>query len=84
MKSNIHAAIESHYQIKIKNATPGPLGQIAVETYILETADGDRYFCKIIVSPSLIPGIIRTLPVLKDMHDKGIERICHPIPGKDG
>lgn len=84
MKPDFRTAIESHYQIKIKNSTPGPLGQIARETYVLEDDSGHRYFCKIIDRPSFIPGIVRTLPILKDMHDKGIERICYPIPHKNG
>ncbi len=77
------AAIERHYNLKIKQAIPGPR-QFVAETYIFECTDGNRYFCKMVDKPLFIPDIVAGLPAVEEMHKCGIDRISYPIRGKSG
>lgn len=84
MNPAFRSAIEDHYEIKIQQCTAGPVGQVGYATYVIVDEQGRSFFCKFINKPLFIPRIIRTLPLLREMYDKGVTRICYPIHGKDG
>lgn len=54
------------------------------ETWVIEDETGTRYFCKVTDKPLFIPGIVAALPAVADMYAQGMERICYPIPGRNG
>ncbi len=54
------------------------------ETYVLEDENGCEYFCKVVDKHLFIPEIIKSLPVVEEMHANGVERICYPIRGGKG
>lgn len=83
MNKTVQLAIEKHYDINIKGCTAAPRGFVAT-TYFLEDQNGKRYFCKVIDKPDFIPGIVDSLPIVEEMHNNGIDRICYPIRGIDG
>lgn len=82
-KPAFQAAIERHYNLKIKQATPGPR-QFVAETYILDCEDGEQYFCKIVDKPLFMPDIIAGLPAVEEMKNLGVDRISYPIRGRPG
>lgn len=84
MKPELRAAIEDSYRIRLQNIAPAPRGQVATETYVLQDETGRQYFCKIMDRPDFIRIILPTLPVLREMKDKGVSRIAAPVPAKDG
>lgn len=83
MKEKFRIAIEQKYGFRIKNTVAAPR-QFVAETYIIETQDAKKYFCKLVDKVLFIPNIIRSLPICKEMHDKGIKRISYPITSKEG
>ena len=78
MKPELRAAIENNYAISICKCISGPR-QFVAETYILEDSKGCKYFCKLIDKPLFIREIIKSLPVVAQMHANGIDRITYPI-----
>ena len=84
MKQELRAAIECGYDIRLQNISPAPRGQVADETYVLQDEKGRQYFCKITQRPDFIRIIRPTLPLLREMKEKGISRIAAPAPAKDG
>ena len=80
---HIRTAIEQNYNLKIKSSKPGPRQRMA-ETYILDNDRGDRFFCKLIRKPLLIPQVERSLPVLQEMYDRGMTNTAPPVKGVSG
>lgn len=80
---HIHAAIEQHYNINIKKIQPGPRQKMA-ETFILHDDRDNRYFCKRIRRPLLIPQVERSLPILREMYDQGVTKVVPPVKSRDG
>jgi len=70
--------IQEQYGFVIHEATDAPR-QFVAETYFLETRTGERYFCKIISKPLFIPQVVGSLPVLEELHRKGLHFISYPI-----
>lgn len=83
MEHKFKKAIENYYDLKILKCTTAAR-QFVAETYLIEDTKGNQYFCKLVDKPLFIPGIIKTLPVVEEMHSKGIDRICYPIRGAEG
>jgi spectinomycin phosphotransferase len=84
MKPELQRALEQNYNIRLAEVSDGPKGQVATETYVLRDDKGQRYFCKFISRPDFMRIVLPTLPVLREMKDKGIARIAAPLPAKDG
>lgn len=84
MKPELRTAIETSYGIRLQNIAPAPRGQVAAETYVLQDETGRQYFCKIMDRPDFIRTILPTLPVLREMKERGISRIAAPVPAKNG
>ncbi|MEO0392688.1 MAG: phosphotransferase [Pseudomonadota bacterium] len=82
MLPTIQDAIERHYDLRLVHVVPGSR-QFVAETYVLETACGQQYFCKITSKPLFIREIIPALPLVAYLHHQGIERICRPIATRD-
>lgn len=75
--------IEQQYGFIIKTRSIAPRQYVA-ETFIIETTDHEVYFCKIVTKPLFIPKIIKSLPILLDMHHGGATNINFPIKTKNG
>jgi len=83
MLPKFKAVVENNYRIEIAKCVSGPRQWVA-ETYIIDDNKGNQYFCKIVDKQLLIPGIIKTLPVVARMHELGINSISYPLRAKNG
>lgn len=77
MKKNLKKIIQDQYDIDIISIVDAPR-QFVAETYFINSSSG-KYFCKIIDKQLFIPGIINSLPILKNINKLRFERISHPI-----
>lgn len=82
MDNKLKQIIEKEFGFIINEITDAPR-QFVAETYILECQD-TKYFCKIVTKELFISPIIESLPILKSLHEQGLERINYPIPTKKG
>jgi len=78
MQKHFLEVISKQYGFKGLTYSPAPRQYVA-ETYILESSERQKYFCKIIQKPLWIPKIIDSLPVLDSIHKQGFEKINYPI-----
>lgn len=83
MQSEYLSLIKENYPFEIINVDIAPRGLVA-ETYVLNCKNNDKYFCKVIKSTFFIPEVIKSLPVMYEMHKKGINRINYPIKTSKG
>lgn len=83
MKPAFSAAIARHYGMEIVSCEEGPRQYVA-ETFILTDAKGEKYFCKLTDKPLFITEILRGLPLVAQLREHGIERVCHPVQTADG
>jgi len=83
MYDQIKQFIEQEYGITITNCVDAPR-QFVATTYILTISSGEKYFCKIVDKPLFIPHLIESLPILKQLHQQGFDRINYPIATKKG
>ena len=79
MDEKIQKLITDKYGFNIRQITDAPR-QFVAETYIIETVDNTKYFCKIITKPLFIQPVIQSLPVLRQLHQSGLDRINYPLP----
>lgn len=83
IKPEYQEAIETFYGIPIVKCLPGPQ-QFIAKTFIISDNQNKHYFCKIVNNDLLRDGIIKTLPVVAEMQQKGIKNISAPISGNNG
>src|ERR1700751_5688302 len=83
MKSEIRAAIETHYGLTLRKCVPGPR-QFVSTTYILTDVQDRNYFCKCVDKPLFIPDIIKSLPVVEAMYVQGLHQIACPLRAAGG
>lgn len=76
-KTNLRQLIKLNYGLSVKSITDAPR-QFVAETYFIETDKG-KFFCKVIDKQLFIPGVIKSLPILKKLHDLGQNRINYPL-----
>lgn len=84
MDGELKKAIEENYDLRVAKTITAACGAVAAQTWVLRDTRGRDYFCKIVDRPDFIPIILPTLPVLREMKDRGITRIAAPLPTRDG
>ncbi|MCB9813178.1 MAG: phosphotransferase [Pseudomonadales bacterium] len=77
MQKNLKQLIKLNYGFSVSSITDAPR-QFVAETYFIET-DRGKFFCKVIDKQLFIPGVIRSLPILKKLHTLGQNRINYPL-----
>lgn len=82
MNDLIRKTIAEQYGIAIDRITDAPR-QFVAETYILD-CQNIQYFCKIVTKPLFIRPIVESLPILKSLHEQGMDRAAYPIPTQKG
>jgi len=83
MDLNFIKAINKNYNLSIQKCVAAPR-QFVAQTYVLYNINGKQYFCKLVKKLLFIPGIIKTLPIIEEMHARGIEKIGYLIRGAQG
>ncbi len=68
--------LTKHYKLSIKTLTKWKRGYVG-ETYVLKTKN-QKYFVKI-VDLNSSENIKKSLPILKELHEQGVEKINYPI-----
>jgi hypothetical protein len=69
--AELGAVLAVEYGVIATAFTPGPRGFVG-ETYIVDPADGPRLFAKILPPAPHVPRLIRSLPVLEELHALGL------------
>lgn len=75
--------LEEQYGFSIQTLIDGPRGFVG-ETYIITTNTGEKFFVKKVKSSDIVDKIIKGLPVLNELHQRGVTNINYPIPAKNG
>lgn len=70
--------IENEYNLKVDAIKPAQR-QFVAETFVIKDINNKKYFCKVIEKPLFIPRVIKSLPILEEMHKQGIQRINYPL-----
>lgn len=81
MKINLQQVLATNYDLNIDSIVDAPR-QFVAETFIVNTKDQGKYFCKVIDKKLFIDGVIASLPALVSIHELGFDRINYPIPSK--
>jgi len=75
--------LSENFDISIRSIKNAPR-QFVAKTYVIEANSGEKYFCKVIDKSLFIPSMIKSLPVLQNIHQLGFERINYPLLTKLG
>src|SRR4051812_45474140 len=76
------AVVAEQYGVWVTAITPGPRGFVG-ETYLVDTAAGPRLFAKILPQASHLPRLVRSLPVLEELHALGLP-VNRPLRSQEG
>jgi spectinomycin phosphotransferase len=75
--------LEGHYALTIERIEPAPRGWVG-ETYYVAAGARGRVFVKVYRKGLLPPNALAALPVLAELHRRGMSQITYPIASSTG
>src|SRR5215207_2274947 len=77
-RAALEELILREYGITPETIVPGPRGWVG-ETYIVTTGNGRRVFAKLLPTDGHFVGRLDSLPVLEELHARGITTVSRPL-----